>query len=141
MINSVLDFNKLNELSQSENLDELISDFLKESIGVRLSDLKDKLEISLKDNVAAIASEITTLAINGDYSLLLEDYNSIISFLSTEACKSENWQIAMISVHNTSLLKFLFTNKIVDDGNSIKGVVFVNKDGGIKHSFAFYEGL
>ena len=36
---------------------------------------------------------------------------------------------------NTSLVKFLMSCKAVDDGDSLKGTVFVSKSGIIRHAF------
>ena len=84
-----------------------------------------------------MAAEMTTLAPNGEYDKLMEEPEAILEFLRREAAKPENWVLEFVEVRKEKdqLMELVFFNKAVDDGDSLKGFVFVGLSGKIRHAF------
>lgn len=128
------DFDKL----EAHEIEEKIDVVLQEKLGVGLVDLKNALNESIKTRAEELALDLPNVAPYNDYGNLLEDNDSMATFLRDESSKLENWLLDSIQEDNKNknLIKFLFLNKAVDDGHVLEGIVFVNKSGVIRHAFA-----
>ena len=143
MIDSINDLGLDAALEDYENLkdgelDERIDAILKEKLGLGLENLKTSLHDSVKNRAEELALDLPNIAPYNDYGKMLEDNDSMATFLKDEAAKLENWLLYSIQddQKNQTLIKFMFLNKAVDDGRVLQGLVFVSKSGTIRHSFA-----
>jgi hypothetical protein len=143
MINSIDDLG-LNEILKDfdklevHEIESRIDSALQEKLGVGLENLRNSLCESVKNRAEELALDLPNIAPYNDYGKLLEDNDSMATFLRDEASKLENWLLNSIQEYNKNenLIKFLFVNKAVDDGQVLEGIVFVNKSGVIRHAFA-----
>lgn len=121
------------EAKKSEEIDKL----LQEHLNISLKDCAEALSNSLQKRAEEMASELTSLAPYGDYGKLTEDSEVITKFLREEATKLENWVIEFLEVKKDTdqLMELVFHNKAVDDGDILKGFVFVGLSGKIRHAF------
>lgn len=128
------DFDKL----EVHEIEAKISEILQAKLNLNLGDLRNSLCESVKNRAEELALDLPNIAPYNDYGKLLEDNDSMSSFLRDEAAKLENWFLNSIQEDNKNknLFKFVFLNKAVDDGNVLEGIVFVNKNGVIRHAFA-----
>lgn len=125
-------FEELNfeKIKSNEEMDK----FLKDNLGIGLFECANALSQDLLVKAKEIAQDMPNLVPYNDYERLLEDKGSITQFLLQEAFKEENWLIQFIEVKD-QLLELVFFNKAVDEGDLLKGFVFVGLTGKIKHSF------
>lgn len=139
MIDSVKDLglDELDKEEVDEKFWELLDQRLQEKLGLSLEKLKQSVCDSIKERAEEVALDLPNIAPYGDYGAMLEDNDSMTSFLKDEASKPENWILFSIAPDhkNENLLKFLLKNKAVDDGGVLQGLVFTNKSGVIRHSF------
>lgn len=141
MIDSIADLGldeAITEDLKDEELEAKLDTLLQEKLGVSLVSLKNSLHDSVKNRAEELALDLPNIAPYNDYGAMLEDNDSMSTFLRDEATKLENWVLYTISEDhkNKTLLKFLFLNKAVDDGKILQGLVFVSKSGVIRHAFA-----
>lgn len=143
MIDSIKDLGLDEALKDYENLkdgelDERLDSILKEKLGLGLENLKTSLHESVKNRAEELALDLPNIAPYNDYGNMLEDNDSMATFLRDEASKIENWMVYSIQddQKNKTLIKFVFYNKAVDDGQVLQGLVFVSKAGVIRHAFA-----
>ncbi|HEY5267546.1 MAG TPA: hypothetical protein VII94_00200 [Candidatus Saccharimonadales bacterium] len=122
------------EVKDTADLDRL----LQEKVGVSFLDCAKALEASLQDRAAELAPDFPNIAPNGDYSVLIEDQEAITTFLRDVAAKAENWHWEMMEIKSEKdqLLEMVFFNTAVDDGDFLKGFVFLGLSGKIRHAFA-----
>jgi hypothetical protein len=140
MIDSIKDLGLdevLKEVEEGE-LDQKLDVLLQEKLGLSLTEMKAALHDSVKNRAEELALDLPNIAPYNDYGAMLEDNDSMASFLRDEASKLENWLIYSIQEDhkNNTLLKFTFLNKAVDDGKILEGLVFTNKSGVLRHAFA-----
>lgn len=139
MIDSVKDLglDELDKEEVDEKFWELLDQRLQEKLGLSLEKLKQSVCDSIKERAEEVALDLPNIAPYGDYGAMLEDNDSMTSFLKDEASKPENWILFSIAPDhkNDNLLKFLLKSKAVDDGEVLQGLVFTNKSGVIRHSF------
>jgi hypothetical protein len=116
---------------------EEIDNVLREKMGIGFAECSQALCDSLKARAEEVAQELPSLAPHGDYSKMTEDPEAIATFLRDEAAKPENWDIDLIQVKKDSsqLMEMVFVNKTVDDGDILRGFVFVGLSGKIRHAF------
>lgn len=145
MIESVKDLglDELDKLNRAEKADDDIfwsklDEKLKEKLNLSLGDLKLAISNSIEKRADDISADMFNIAPFGDYGKLIENTKDMSAFLKVEGIKPENWTLNMIAEDqkNTSLIRFLMSCKAVDDGDSLKGTVFVSKSGVIRHVFA-----
>ena len=143
MIDSIKDLGLDEVLKGSEDfkdgeLEEKLGAVLKEKLGIGLDEMRSVLHESVKNRAEELALDLPNLAPYNDFGALLEDNDSMATFLRDEASKVENWLIYSIQEDqkNKSLIKFTFLNKAVDDGKILEGLVFTNKSGTVRHAFA-----
>lgn len=117
----------------SEEIDKLMQEHLQLS----LQACTEALCTSLQDRAAELLDDFVTLAPNGDYGKLLDDRESIYAFLKEVASNPENWTLDFLEVkkEKDQLMELVFSNKAVDDGDNLKGFVFVGLSGKIRHVF------
>jgi len=117
--------------------EEEIDKLLKEHLGTSLAECAGALCDSLQSRAEEISTEMTSLAPNGDYGKLIEEPELIVEFLRREAAKPENWSLDFLEVRKEKdqLMELIFSNKAVDDGETLKGFVFVGLSGKIRHAF------
>lgn len=120
---------------------ETIAVKVQEKLGTSLGTMQEALSKSLAERAEEMTLEMPNIAPMGDYDKLIEDNDGMAEFLKTEAHKSEHWKLYEIKVSDVKkdLLSFVFANMAVDDGDSLKGFVFVSKTGKIKHVFPQVE--
>ena len=111
---------------------------LQESIGLTLKECQEALSNCLLIRAEEVLPELPSVAPYGDYDKLMEDPETIQNFLETEAYKPENWDVEFFyhRKEQDKLAEFVFYNKAVDDGDVLKGFVFVGLSGKIRHAFA-----
>lgn len=117
---------------------EKIDEKIKDKLGLSLFDLKSKICESLLKKVEKISSEFTTIAPHGDYGKMLEGQEYIAEFLKSEASKPEFWALEYIMLSDVyaNIIEFVFDCSAIDDGDALKGYIYVTFSGKIKHAFA-----
>lgn len=123
--------------SEEKTKPEDIDNALREKLGIGFAECGQALSESLKTRAEEVAQDLPSLAPHGDYSKMTEDPAVIATFLRDEAAKSENWNIDFIQIKkdNSQLMEMVFVNKVVDDGDILRGYVFVGLSGKIRHAF------
>lgn len=121
------------EAKTSEDIDQKI----KEKLGIGLAEMVGALCDSLKARAEDVAEDCYSIAPYGDYSKLIEEKEGVVSFLREEASKPEHWKFEFLEVKKKEdkLIEFVFVNSSVDDGDILKGFVFVGFSGLIRHAF------
>lgn len=110
---------------------------LQEKFGLKIIDLQNSLCQWINKNAEELSQEFINIAPHGDYSKLLEEYKDIIEFFKTTTSQPEVWEITGVRQNdNPNMIQFLFDCSVVDDGDTLKGFVFVSKSGKIRHTFA-----
>ena len=135
MISSFKEFFEL--LKDSEELEKDLENILKTQLNLTLDSCYECLSKDLQQSAPEVAKELFTVAPNGDYSKLMEDAEIIEKFLKEDAHKAENWKLSRAEVRkeNDQLMSIVFKNTAIDDGDILKGFVFVGLSGVIRHSF------
>lgn len=124
-------------LTSEDNEEEKIDKKIQEKLNISLSDMKIALSEAIKKTADDIVVDIINIIPFGDYEKILEDKKDMSKFLIDEASKPEYWKLDHIKwTLESGLLKFLFACDAVDDGDSFQGIVFVSKNGRIRHAFA-----
>ena len=110
---------------------------LQEKLGLALQDCKEALSNSLLIRAEEVVTDLPSCAPYGDYAKLMEDPEVIQKFLEDEASKVENWEIVFFYARKEQdkVAEFVFYNKAVDDGDILKGYVYVGLSGKIRHAF------
>lgn len=112
---------------------------LKEKLGLSLADMAGALQLYTQDHAEELAANFIIIIPHGDYDRLLEDPKKIAQFIREEASKPESWTGKTLRLHNDKkqppMIKVTFTNKVVDEGDSMEGYVFVSFAGKILHAF------
>jgi len=121
----------LKDLKAPEDVDKAI----KEHIGIGFAECAQALSNSLAERAEELLEDIVNVAPYGNYEKVMEDQGEILAFLKEESVKTENWGINFIEVKSAQLMELVFTNKSVDDGDILKGFVFVGLSGKIRHAF------
>lgn|SRR5574337_1056891 len=121
------------EIKEIKDVDKL----LQEHLNISLAQCAEELTKVLAERADELSEDFVTLAPHGDYGKLMEDPQVIAAFLRDEASKAENWEIEFLDCGNekNQLLELVFSNKAVDDGDNLKGFVFVGLSGKIRHAF------
>lgn len=116
---------------------EEIDDILRKHLTIGFSECAEALGQFLLERGEECLEDMINLAPYGDYSKLTEDKEVMLRFLKEEAVKPENWEIQLVEVKKKGdqLIEILFFNKAVDDGDILKGFVFVGASGKIRHAF------
>jgi hypothetical protein len=119
-----------------ETVEKLVECILSQ-VDLKLEDCYEVLTASLKQRAEELLVDIENIAPYGDYSSLIENPNQFLPFLQNEAAKPENWELSFIDTikGNDKLLEFIFVNKALDDGDLLKGFVFVSPNGKVRHAF------
>jgi hypothetical protein len=134
MLDSFKDFS-FGETKTVEDVDKL----LQEKLGVSLQQCQEALSNALLLRAEEVVPDLPSVAPYGDYGKLMEDPETILTFLQQEAFKEENWSCEFAEIRNKEkdqLMELVFYNKAVDDGDILKGYVFVGLSGKIRHAFA-----
>lgn len=132
----ISDFKEL-ELLEGAGIEKWDAE-IKEKLGIQVIDLQNSISEYVKNKAEELSLTFVNIAPMGDYGLLLEDNDSMTDFLRTEASKAEYWKLMTVidNPNNHALLQFTFLCTAVDDGDVLKGHVFVSKSGIIRHAFA-----
>jgi hypothetical protein len=111
---------------------------LQEKLGIGLGAMSEALCVYLKEKAEEVAEDCFSIAPYGDYSKMVEDKVEMAKFLREEAAKPEHWKLDFLEVKkkDDKLIEFVFVNSSVDDGDILKGFVFVGFSGIIRHAFA-----
>src|SRR5271166_2816875 len=133
MVNDFKDL-KFDEAKTPEDLDKV----LREHFGIGFQECSEALSKSLVERCAELIDDMPNLAPYGNYEKLMEKPEDMLQFLKDEASKPENWEIQFIEVKKDKdqLMELVFFNKAVDDGDILKGFVFIGLSGKIRHAFA-----
>ncbi len=110
---------------------------IKEKLGIGLAEMAGALCDSLKARAEDVAEDCYSIAPYGDYSKMIEEKEGVTKFLREEASKPEHWKLEFLEVKSKEdkLIEFVFVNSSVDDGDILKGFVFVGFSGLIRHAF------
>ena len=110
---------------------------LRKHLTIGFTECADALASFLLERGEECLEDMINLAPYGDYDKLTEDKGVMLKFLQEEAIKPENWVIQLVEVKKKGdqLIELLFFNKSVDDGDILKGFVFVGASGKIRHAF------
>lgn len=116
---------------------EDIDERLKEKLGIGLKEMAGALCDALKARAEDVAEDCYSIAPYGDYSKMIEEPEGVVKFLREEASKPEHWKLEFLEVKKKEdkLIEFVFVNSSVDDGDILKGFVFVGFSGLIRHAF------
>jgi hypothetical protein len=122
---------------EGEALLSKIDEILKEKLNLGLDDIKKPLIEYLVSHAEALSLELPNIVPFGNYEKILEDNDGMAQFLKTDAANSKYWVIYGISDDDKfpQLVRFVFLCTAIDDGNSLKGTVFVSKTGVVRHAF------
>lgn len=122
----------IGEAKTVEDLDKVFQ----EHLGIGFAECTAALSESLQERADELLDDIINIAPYGDYDKVTEDKEVILKFLREESVKSENWSIEFIDTPKEGqLLELVFFNKSVDDGDVLKGFVFLGLSGKIRHAF------
>lgn len=124
---------KLHEAKTNEDCEQII----KETLGIGFGECKQALSQFLTERGGELMDDMINLAPYGDYGKMTEEPTEMLKFLQEEASKDENWLLCYVSAaeKNGELIELIFDNKAVDDGDILKGYVFVGLSGKIRHAF------
>jgi hypothetical protein len=119
---------------------EDIDNVLKEHLGIGLEECVKSLSESLQSRAEELVPDMINLSPYGDFSKMTEDPEVILNFLKEESVKIENWNLEYIDIkkgkgEKDQLMELIFVNKSIDQGDLLKGFVFVGLSGKIRHSF------
>lgn len=116
---------------------EELEKVFKEHLGIGFQECSEALSKSLIDRGDELLDDMPNLAPYGNYDKLMEDPTAMLQFLKDEASKPENWEIQFVEVKKDKdqLMELVFFNKAVDDGDILKGFVFLGLSGKIRHAF------
>jgi len=116
---------------------EAVDKLLQEHLHISLAECTQALSNSLAERAEELLPDLFNLAPYGDYEKFTEDEVIILQFLKEEAVKPENWELQFMEVKkkDDQLLEMIFFNKAVDDGDILKGFVFLGLSGVIRHAF------
>ena len=129
----VADFKEvpLDDAKTAEDFDKAF----REALGIGLSECSEALTAHLLENAGEMAEELINIAPYGDYEKVTEDKDLILKFLKEESSKVENWKLEFVDAKG-QLMELVFFNKSIDDGDILKGFVFVGISGKIRHAFS-----
>lgn len=132
MVDSIKDIS-FDDAKKVEDIDKI----LQENLHVSLAQCTEALSQSLQERAEEFVEELVTVAPHGSYEKLLEEPADILKFLKEEAHKPEHWILEMLGARNEKdqLIELVFQNKAIDDGDMLKGYVFVGLSGSIRHVF------
>lgn len=108
---------------------------LEEKLGLTIKDMQMAITDWLQTNAEKVAQDFFNIVPNGEYGLLIEEPNSIVEYLRTEATKLEHWSLSEARVRD-NMIGLVFDCKAVDEGDTFKGFIFITRNGKIKHAFA-----
>lgn len=110
---------------------------IREKLGIGLDEMSHALTASLRERAEEVAEDCYSVAPYGDYSKMIEDNEGVVKFFREEASKPEHWKLEYLEVRKKGdqIIEFVFTNTSVDDGDILKGYVFVGFSGNIRHAF------
>jgi hypothetical protein len=122
------------ETKSPEDIDKL----LQEHLHISLQDCYESLSESLKNRAEELLPEMFNLAPYGDYNAMMEEPQDMLQFLIEEAAQPKNWVVQFLDVRkqDDQLLELMAYNTAVDDGDILKGFVFIGLSGTIRHAFA-----
>lgn len=125
------------ELDSIKNNIEQIKDFIKNKLNDQFPEISQKLSDALKEKAEEICSQIVSIVPYGDYDRYTDEPKDILNFIKNDACQPDNWLLDAVSIEESGLLKVEFSNKSVDDGDGslVRGFVFMNNGGVIRHFF------
>jgi hypothetical protein len=127
---------KLTDISfEGAKTPEEIEKVVQDNLGISFAECGQVLSQSLLERAEELVGELLNIAPYGDYAKVTEDPEQILSFLKEEAVKPENWKISWIDIKG-ELMELMFDNQAVDDGDILKGFVFIGLSGKIRHAFA-----
>lgn len=131
---------KFLDLEQYED-QESVAKKIEDKMGIAVQAMRNSLSQWVLEHAEELSLDFVNIAPLGDYEKLIEDNDGMAEFLKTEAHKPEHWLLYGIRVSdvNRALISFVFMNSAVDDGDVLKGLVFTNKTGVIRHCFATVE--
>lgn len=121
------------DAKKPEDVDKL----LQEHLGISVQQCTEALATSLQERGDEYVEELISVAPHGNYEKLIEDPAAIAKFLKEEAYKSEHWKLELLGVRSEKdqLVELIFLNTAIDDGDTLKGYVFVGLSGNIRHVF------
>ena len=121
------------DIKTPEDLDKV----LQERLGISLQEMTHALTDSLRQRAEEVAEDCFSVAPYGDYSKMIEDPEGVAKFFRDEAAKPEHWKLEFFEMKKKGdqLIEFIFNNTAVDDGDILKGFVFVGLSGTIRHAF------
>jgi hypothetical protein len=133
-----MDFNNEFDIKKDDKVDLILSKVLAK---LQLSeiDMKNKMSQYCADNAEKIIEKCLNIAPYDDYGRFMESMPEMIKFVKEESGKEQNWKLHSIIEHkNKDWLEFVYNNISIDDGKPLKGHIYVDLKGNIKHAFAQY---
>ncbi|SRR6266404_5987780 len=117
---------------------EEVDAILQEKMGIKIADLQQAICDYVQSHSEEMSLQFKNIAPLGDYEKLLEDNDSMASWLREEAAKIEHWKLSEIHPHEVhkNLLQFIFKCSAIDDGTTCRGFAFVSLSGKVRHAFA-----
>lgn len=132
MIENAKELN-FSDVKNEEDVDKI----LMEKTGTGIATCKEALFKSVSTRANEIVSGVANIAPYGNYDTLLEDEGKMSEFVQTEAAKIENWHLEFVSAkEQDKVIELMFFNKAVDEGDVMKGFVYLGFSGKVRHSFA-----
>lgn len=131
MVDNLKDIN-FDDAKNAEEMDKILRD----NLGIGCTECAQALSENLLSKLDELLEGLPNMAPYGDYDKLTEDPQFIFTFLKEEASKPENWKLECVDREEKSkLLKLIFFNAAVDDGDIVKGFVYIGLSGKIRHAF------
>jgi hypothetical protein len=116
---------------------------IQEKLGITFQEMHIKLAEYIESNIDDILDGLINIAPHGDYELLMEiedgDREKMKKFLLSDVTRSEYWELERFNVSDSNDIKFVFSSKAVDAGDTFKGFVLVNFIGKILYAFCHGE--
>lgn len=127
------------DVAKSDSIEE-VEKVIIEKLGVSFPDMIKAICAFIQNEAEKLTEDFVNIVPNGDYSLLIEDPDSMAEFLRNEAAKETSWKIESFAPDaKKPMIQFVFANTVVDEGESFKGYVYVSFSGVIRHAFAQVE--
>jgi hypothetical protein len=116
--------------------EEQWSQQIKEKLGLSVDELKSAISKWMETHAEELSLTFLTVAPYGDYGKMMEDNDSMAEFFRKEASKLEHWKLSGGKTEGENMFQFCFDCQAVDEGESLRGYVYVSKLGKIRHVFA-----
>lgn len=109
---------------------------IQEKLGISLAELKSAISSWMVNHAEELSLNFLTVTPHGDYGKMMEDNDEMADFFRKEASSPQYWKLSGGKTEGENMFQFCFDCTAVDEGESLRGYVYVGKSGKIRHAFA-----